>query len=201
MATYLDQFIESVRYLETFQPGQRLDYAAMRRGLLGFQAPRKAQTYQSLLDGVLLPLSTSFLARSPLHVAHACHSVSHAFRHNFRSLPDVGHAFELALTVGNVYYRGENIYQASRSCIRDLILRGPRNGEELPVHVWLTLEDMTILDLTILASLRHHGRYDGESDRMLVWKENEPSDFHFEPLLVDNLFATRVDDTTMVSAH
>lgn len=201
MATYLDQFIESVRYLETFQSGPQPDYDAMRRGLLGFQSPSNTPTYQSLLVEVLHPLSASFLAHSPFKIAHACHSVSHAFRHNFRSLPEVGQAFELAITVGNVYYRGENIYQASRNSIQELIQRGPRSGEELPVHVWLTLEDMTVLDLTVLASLRYHGRYDGENEGMLVWNESDPGDFRFEPLLVDNLFATRVDNITMVYAH
>lgn len=201
MAPYFDQFIDAIRYLETFQPAPRPNYAAMRRGLLNFQSSANAPTYQSLLHEVLLPFSTSFLARSPFKVAHACHSVSHAFRHNFRSLPEVGDAFELAITIGNVYYRGENIYHANRDRIRDLILRGPRAGEELPVHVWLTLEDMTVLDLTVLASLRHQGRYDGERDGMLVWKESEPGDFFFEPLLVDNLFATRVDNITMVCSN
>ncbi|QKL52926.1 hypothetical protein HI795_14275 [Ralstonia solanacearum] len=59
---------------------------------------------------------------------------------------------------------------------------------------------MTVLDLTVLARLRHHGRHDGEHEGMLVWKESNPGNFHFEPQLVDNLFATRADNITMVYA-
>lgn len=92
------------------------------------------------------------------------------------------------------------IYQASRDSIGDLIRTGPRDGEDLPVHVWLTLGDMTVLDLTILASLRQQGRDDGGQDGILVWKASDPGDFLFEPLLLDNLFATRVDNITMVYA-
>jgi len=197
-APYLEQFIESVRYLEVFQPEAKQDYSELRRVLRSFQSSESAPVYQGLLEEVLLPFSASFLARSPFRVANACHSVSHAFRHNFRSLPGVGEMFEVAITVGNVYYRGENIYQASRESIRGLIEQGPRDGEELPVHVWLTIEDMTVLDLTILASLRHRGQYVGTDKGALVWKESNPGDFHFEPLLVDNMFATRVDNITLV---
>lgn len=197
-ASYLEQFIESVRYLEVFQSDAMPDYTEMGRTLLSFQSAENAPMYRRLLEEVLLPLGRSFLANSPFKVANSCHSVSHAFRHNFCNLPGVGEMFELAVTVGNVYYRGENIYQVSRDSIRDLVKRGPRDGEVLPVHVWLTLEDMTVLDLTILASLRHRGQYDGHSDGMLVWNANEPGDFIFEPLLVDNLFATRVDNVTLV---
>jgi len=80
-------------------------------------------------------------------------------------------------------------------------MQGPRDGEDLPVHVWLTVEDMTVLDLTILASLRHRGQYEGHSEGMLVWKANDPGDFLFEPLLVDNLFATRVDNVTLIQPY
>ena len=189
-----------MRYLQAFESDVRPDFAALEQALLGFQSPTNTQTYRHLLHEVLLPLSTTFLNHSPFKIANACHSVSHAFRENFRRLPEVGSLFALAITVGNVYYRGENIYQASHDSIRDLIRTGPRDGEELPVHVWLTLEDMTVLDLTILSSLRQQGRHDGDQDGMLVWKASDPGDFYFEPLLVDNLFATRVDHITMVYA-
>jgi hypothetical protein len=199
--SYLEQFIESMRYLEFFQSDSMPDYAEIRRALLGFQSAANAEMYRGLLEEVLLPLGASFLANSPFKVANSCHSVSHAFRHSFRNLPSVGEVFELAITVGNVSYRGENIYQASRDRIRDLIMQGPRDGEDLPVHVWLTVEDMTVLDLTILASLRHRGQYEGHSEGMLVWKANDPGDFLFEPLLVDNLFATRVDNVTLIQPY
>lgn len=39
--------------------------------------------------------------------------------------------------------------------------------------------DLTVLDLTVLASLRHHGCHDGEHEGMLVWKESNPGNFHF----------------------
>jgi len=197
---YFDQFIEAMRYLQAFEPDVRPDFAALKQALLRFQSPANAQTYQHLLHQVLLPLSTTFLEHSPFKIANACHSVSHAFRETFRRLPEFGPLFELAITVGNVYYRGENIYQASRDSIGDLIRTGPRDGEDLPVHVWLTLGDMTVLDLTILASLRQQGRDDGGQDGILVWKASDPGDFLFEPLLLDNLFATRVDNITMVYA-
>ena len=174
--SYLEQFVESMRYLEVFQSESVPDYTEIRRALLSFQSAGNAPMYRRLLEDVLLPLGSSFLANSPLNVANSCHSVSHAFRHNFRNLPGVGEMFELAVTVGNVYYRGENIYQTSRESIRELIMQGPRDGEELPVHVWLTVEDMTVLDLTILASLRHRGQFDGRSDGMLVWNASDPGD-------------------------
>ncbi len=54
------------------------------------------------------------------------------------------------------------------------------------------------IELTILASLRQQERYDGDQDGMLVWKASDPGDLYFEPLLIDNLFASRVDHITMV---
>jgi hypothetical protein len=194
--SYLDQYVDAVRFLGEFEPefAARFDHAAIRKALDDFQSPIMKPEYATLVGRVIAPFGEIHVSKAPVDVERACHTVSHGFRENFKSL-SVGGAFELAITVGNVFFREENIYNVTREEVRRQIHGGPRGGHDLPVHVWLTLEDMTVIDLTVLTTLRRKGiDISTPKGSVLVWRESDKSDFRFEPLLVDNLFATRVDN-------
>ena len=60
---------------------------------------------------------------------------------------------------------------------------------------WLTLDDMTVLDLTVHTKLLYKG-YKGpklKAEKPLIWDLSIPGDLDFVPVLVDNHFMYKVD--------
>ena len=55
---------------------------------------------------------------------------------------------------------------------------------------------MTVIDLTIMETLAHRGEIkesELKENPIVIWREDIDSDFNYEPFLVDNEFANRVD--------
>jgi hypothetical protein len=127
-------------------------------------------------------------------LANRCHAVSHGFLKTWQSHP-VSTQHPLFVTVGNVHFRGEDIYGLTPDKLRAILAEGRKPRHNLDFHVWLTWADMTVFDLSILPSLAAMGRLaPGEASAgVVVWREDQPGDFHFEPLLVDNDFFLKVD--------
>jgi hypothetical protein len=115
-------------------------------------------------------------------------------------LHPLSEAFPLAVTIGNVYYRQNNIYKVTRTSIAQTVAEGFRADKNVDVHVWLTLDDMTVFDLTIVPTLISNGLLAADTPPLLMWRETDQSDFKFEPLLADNKFFERVD-TGIVRLH
>ena len=138
---------------------------------------------------------------NPGSIAHQCHIVSHGFKAFFDqncSQPSLPQFVNLKLTVGNVFYKGENIYKATKRTVRETIEAGRRLDRKLDVHVWLTASDMTVYDLSIIPTLRAKGHnIDSEVDPLIVWRQGDKSDFIYKPLVVDNEFADKVDIISM----
>jgi hypothetical protein len=124
----------------------------------------------------------------------ACHVVSDDFFRYWQMQP-FAEAFQMSITIGNVYYRDQNVYNTSKTKIRQILAEGFQPTKTLDVHVWLTLSDMTVIDLSILFTAEVKGcdikQY--SDSHVLIWKDGSPSDFHYEPLLVDNQFYEKVD--------
>lgn len=99
----------------------------------------------------------------------------------------------LSLTVGSVRFKGEPVFETTRAAIAGLIAAGGAPAIDLPVHVWLTLDDLTVIDLSIVPTLVKYGSLPADTPPVLFWREDAAGDFAFEPLLVDNLFFERID--------
>ncbi|AIW22365.1 hypothetical protein F0267_01605 [Vibrio coralliilyticus] len=138
---------------------------------------------------------------NPGCIAHQCHIVSHGFKLFFDqncSEPSLPQFANLKLTVGNVFYKGENIYKATKRTVRDTIDDGRKLDRKLDVHVWLTASDMTVYDLSIIPTLRAKGHNIGsDASQLIVWRQEDKSDFIYKPLLVDDDFANKVDIISM----
>lgn len=138
---------------------------------------------------------------NPGSIAHQCHIVSHGFKTFFdqncsvQSLPQLAN---LKMTVGNVFYKGENIYKATKRSVCETIDAGRKLDRELDFHVWLTTSDMTVYDLSIIPTLRAKGHNIGSDvDPLIVWRQGDKSDFIYKPLMVDNELADKVDIISM----
>jgi hypothetical protein len=203
--SYLERFIDALRFLAELHAEYRPDFDEVRKTLLSYQSNELRSHYLALVDKFIKPFAGSYVARldASTQVAHSCHGVSQGFFETWCTL-EIAQAFPLSLTVGNVYYKDENIYGVSKSLIQQVLNEGFQPNKKLGVHVWLTLDNMTVIDLTILSSLALMGKYptfNGKATPVLIWLEDNPGDFHFEPILVDNNFFTKVDTGKVVYSH
>ncbi len=162
-------------------------------------SPKNANAYGSVIP-IITDLARRFVARhDPIHeLGRRCHSFSDAFNRGWRS--QVGDKpIWLLLTIGEVKHRNNSIYDVTKSKVVDCVRRGFQPSETLGVHVWLTLEDMTIFDLTIMASLLRLGwisPIEYKMNPVVIGKSDELSDFGYTPYLVDNDFVAKVDRQT-----
>lgn len=63
------------------------------------------------------------------------------------------------LTIGDVLVDGKPRYNVTRNSLRQLLRKG-RSRAVMPIHVWLTWPDMTVMDLTLLSSMAYHAGED-----------------------------------------
>lgn len=192
---YLEQFVDSMRFLEKFDKNQKkqgLNYEDVSRGI---ERNILDEELQNFLDNNLGNAANGFISNSPGNLANLCHSVSQQFYENWMS-QKIGDIAPVAITVGNVRYKGREVYQVSRSSVKRIMAKGFCPDESLDVHVWLTFSNMTVLDLTIIPTLVSKGLAspsDFEDFRYVIWKEGESSSFDYIPVLQHNNFMYVVD--------
>jgi len=193
--SYLEQFVDSMRFLEKFDKNQKkegLNYEDVSRGI---ERNLLDEELQNFLDNNLGNAANGFIRNSPGNLANLCHSVSQQFYENWMS-QKIGDIAPVAITVGNVKYKGQEIYQVSRSSVKRIMAKGFCPDESLDVHVWLTFSNMTVLDLTIIPTLVSKGLAspsEFEDLRYVIWKEGESSSFEYIPVLQHNNFMYVVD--------
>ncbi|MFK7892731.1 MAG: hypothetical protein AB8B63_18100 [Granulosicoccus sp.] len=101
----------------------------------------------------------------------------------------------LTLTVGDVAYRGESLFNTTRTTLHDAIASGISTEDKPRFHVWLTLADMTIIDFSILTVLGSgaHAALGGKSNQGVnIWRPERKGPLEYYPLLVDDEFLARL---------
>lgn len=76
------------------------------------------------------------------------------------------------------------------------MVKGFCPDEDLELHVWLTFQNMTVLDLTIVPTLIYKGLADLEEFggcQYVIWKEGKREDLDYIPFLQHNNFLYLVD--------
>lgn len=193
--SYLNQFVDSIRFLERFEKKQKkqgFNYEDFSRDI---ERNCLDKDLQDFLDKNLGYAADGFIRNSPSNFANLCHSVSQQFYDNWMS-QEIGNIAPAAITVGNVKYRGKEVYKVSRSSVKRIMAKGFCPNESLEVHVWLTFSNMTVLDLTIVPTLISKGlanSSDFGDRRYVIWKEDEGSNFEYIPILQHNNFMYVVD--------
>ncbi|ELH5152256.1 hypothetical protein V9K20_003506 [Vibrio cholerae] len=199
MDTYLDQFVDSIKFLEKVDSSfdtKQLDFVAIHNMYKDLDSESTTNYYQSM-HSFLRKASSEYavyFARTN-ELAHQCHSVCENFKNALNQLPEA-EGIDFKVTVGNVFYKGKNIYRLNRKSLKEIVEAGPQLDKVLDVHVWLTLDDMTVYDLTILSTLEAKGLEPKGTfpyPSVLVWRHDIKSDFNYKPLLVDDYFFHRVD--------
>lgn len=196
--SYRSKFIDSLRFLGQIEPESWVSEERLR-GIeeVIVMTQTDADVVEAYAKGLelMVAIGEKWIQAMPYGPQHKCHSLAQGFITTWNSTP-FAKAAPLAVTIGNVYYKGQNIYEATRESILEAIRIGPTT-EKLPMHVWLTRDDMTVIDFAIRPSLIAMGLTEpiaAEESPLLIWKESDPGDFRFEPLLVHNNFFHLVDE-------
>lgn len=196
MASYKDQYLNALRYLgelypEAFLPEE--DLAGISE-TIDYTRSKEGQVLYSQGRPVLAAFAKQWLATLPHQIEHNCHALAGGFLKVWERF-ELARAMPLAVTIGNVYYKGRNIYGTSREAIAD-VLRAGHSNTPLELHVWLTVDDMTVLDLGIkhtLAAMGLRSPVSGNEQPVLIWQESSPGAYQYEPLLINNEFFRLVD--------
>lgn len=192
---YLKQYVSSLKYLEEFSEEYRKkgnNFEAVEKELLE-NCSTENENRNSRIRARIEEITNSYVKTvPPENLINNCHVITYDFYQQF--IKGYG-AKHIDITIGNSYYQGKSRYNLSKQKLKTIINQGFQPDKELPVHVWLTLDDMTVFDLTIIPTLIAKGELNLNevTNHVLVWRENTISDFHFEPLLVDNDFIGRVE--------
>ncbi|MCE2597379.1 hypothetical protein K6Y31_21650 [Motilimonas cestriensis] len=192
---YVTQFVEAVRFLEKFDSEQRelrLDYDQFKAGIKRNMADFELNTF---LDENLQLYVQSFLENSLVDPVNHCHSFSQQFFEHWSKSP-LGSLAPLAITIGNIEFDGKEVYKVSKSSVKKTMNGGFQPGRELDLHVWLTFNNMVVLDLTLIPTLTHKGlakAADFADKCYVIWKDNSESRLKYIPILQDNQFMYKVD--------
>lgn len=203
--TYLEQFIESLRFLSELEPKYSPDFKQINDAILFTKNDKEVrEVYEKIKDTLIIPLAKDHLNKiaGVSTIAHSCHSISYSFMTTWQKF-EISKNFPLMMTIGNVYYKNENIYGLTKSKLKAIIKEGNLTNENLDVHVWLTRDDMTVFDLTVVSSLRAMGKLSENKlkPEVLVWSDDITSDFRYEPILTDNDFFSKVDTGLLVDLN
>lgn len=196
MANYKDQYLAALRYLgelypEWIVPKEKLEGLS---DVIDFNRSAEGQAFYSKGHEVLASVARHWLGTLPHQIEHNCHALAGGFLKVWEQFP-LAEAMPLSVTIGNVYFKGTNVYRATRESIAD-VLRAGHSDAQLNLHVWLTVDDMTVLDLGIkhsLAALGLRSPVTGNESPVLVWRESNSGAYRYEPLLINNRFFELVD--------
>ncbi|MFK7995384.1 MAG: hypothetical protein AB8B87_14680 [Granulosicoccus sp.] len=101
----------------------------------------------------------------------------------------------MTLTVGDVSFDGEKLFNATRQTIQHCVAEGISTVDEPEFHVWLTLVDMTVIDLTIISHLIKQTRLPTPASMeqwLNVWRPERRGRFDYHPILIDDSFLSRL---------
>lgn len=205
---YTKHFINALRFLSKIDKSYRKtqpDYLQIEKDISNNKEGDLREEYDSIREELLKPSAEDYLYKQNNELANSCHGLSHAFRLVWESLThnsgyNIGTDYPLFVTIGNIYYKNENIYNLSKSSLKKILNEGNATDKTLDVHVWLTWQDMTVVDLSIISTLIRREKMDSPDDGSLalIWTEDNPGDFWFEPILVDNNFFNKVDSGQVI---
>jgi len=197
MATYLDQFIDSCKFHKELRPDiEHQDFRGMKRKILSYQADDLAEIYKKLRQ-ILEALGKQYvdggggIEKAALNAHAYSQGLMETWNHS-----DFGQRFPLCATLGNVVFTGQSLFPLNRDGIRSMLQRGRELTADIQGHAWLTLDDMTVVDLTVLSTLARWKKYPEPATKrspVLIWREGQRSDFLYEPLLADNGFVQCID--------
>lgn len=194
--TFEQQFAQGIEYKSKFDPSFSLDEPS--RALLEStfsQTSEKAmqEPFFSIRQGVCAKAIDYASENSVTPFSYQCLADCHTF---LRACIDNKFLNEkyMTLTVGDVSFEGNKLFNTSRYAIEECVQNGISTADTPRFHVWLTLVDMTVIDLTIVTYLMAMNRLPTPArpaQWLNVWRPDRKGRFDYHPILIDDEFLSR----------
>ncbi len=191
------QFTHGIAYRAHFDPSFKLDDEASRVLENTFaQTSSKAmeEPFFSIRQSVCSQAAIYAADQASAHFAYQCLADSHTFLQACLEHNIVNPRY-MTLTVGDVSLDGQRLFNASRTTIGTAVEKGISTADEPTFHVWLTLADMTVIDLTLVRQLAASGKLPEPADAdawLTVWRQERKGRFDYHPILIDDDFLSRL---------
>lgn len=125
-----------------------------------------------------------------------CHEVSQNFADYICELDkqlDIKRE-SLFITIGNVKFDGEYLYESDLDSLKKRFQDAIKSKVPMDFHVWITLPDLSIIDMTLHATmLDEEGNDDIKACKLITDFDDSESPFEYEPLLVHNDIMSLID--------
>lgn len=190
-------FTNSIEFRTRFDASFQIDAAGMQLLETTFkQTSEKSmqEPFFSIRQGVCALAREYASDNSVKPYSYQCLADSHVFLKACIEQKVINEKY-MTLTVGDVSYKGDKLFNASRQTMESAIANGISTKDEPLFHVWLTLADMTVIDLTIFRQLVGRGllqQHDLAEKQLQVWRPERCGDFDYHPVLVDDEFLSRL---------
>ena len=158
--------------------------------------PSDQNVFSQVEQMILTPFAERYLAEASERgkIANSCHATANGFYESWK-MNRYSVICGFYVTIGNVYFKGENLYKLTKSKLLSILDSGNATNESINVHVWLTWDNMTVVDPTIVSTLLEREKLNPKEvhSKVLIWKQEKPGDYEYEPILVDNDFLSKID--------
>ncbi|MDC0434102.1 hypothetical protein OAM69_00480 [bacterium] len=195
--SFSEEFVRSISYRSHFDSAFKIDEDSARVLERTFE-----DTSARALEEPFFGIRQTVCALAQVYAAdnetapypYQCLADSHTFLNACLAQKIVNEKY-MTLTVGDVSFDGQKLFDVSRSTLESAVAQGISTQDKPRFHVWLTLADMTIVDLTIinqLASLLHICAPSSDNELLNVWRTERKGRFDYHPMLVDDDFLSRL---------
>jgi hypothetical protein len=197
MMSFEKHFTQSIQFRSHFDAQFKLNGEAIQLLEKTFrQTSNKAmlEPFFSIRQGLCSLAQQYAFNNSVAAYSYQCLADSHVFLQACVDQNMIGEKY-MNLTVGDVSFKGEKLFNATRGTIESAVSNGISTTDKPLFHVWLTLGDLTVIDLTIVNYLDTRGLLDkpAPTDQLLnVWRPERQGDYEYHPVLVDDDFIMRL---------
>lgn len=197
VVTFAQEFTQGIENRKHFDPEFELDNDGKRLLESTFvQTSEKAmqEPFFSIRQGVCFEAAKYAGDNRVEPYAYQCLADSHTFLQACLEQKFLDKNY-MTLTVGDVSFEGDRLFNTDQQTIESCIATGISTVDEPEFHVWLTLVDMTVIDLTIVSQLINLKRLPvpAESGQYLqVWHPERAGKFNYHPILIDDDFLSKL---------
>lgn len=120
-------------------------------------------------------------------IINRCNDVSRFFLEYLSGIEHKSKIYDkpLFITIGNVKLDQKYLFEIDTTNLSEKISNGTKYTTPIDFHVWVTLPDLSIIDMTLDGSLKYYcGNFDVESYKIIMWREDKESILEYEPLYI-----------------
>lgn len=195
--TFEQQFTRGIEYRAHFDSDFKLDEKAQAKLVDTFSRTSERaleEPFFSIRQKICSLAETYAADNSVKPFAYQCLADSHTFLTACLEQGIVDKRY-MTLTIGDISVDGQRLYNVSRETLRSAVGTSISTFDEPKFHVWLTLVDMTVIDLTIVKQLisEHNTSAPEIPEKWLnVWRPERCGKFDYHPILIDDDFLSRL---------